>query len=373
MKDKVISPLSSSTISWLRFACAFLVVFLHAFGPPMEPGRAIIWNNGIYDTVRILISQGICQVAVPVFFLVSGYLFFVGLEDWNGTRYKEKLAKRVRSLVVPFLLWGVIAVAVELAVACYKGIEPIQWLSERGWVLTLWNNGRFHFNGATNLLGWSMYNEALPLDYPLWFIRELIVLNLLAPAIHWLLRKTNAVGLGILFILYLLNIWIPLEGFHAGGTFFYSLGAYLTIQGKDIAAETRKTVVPTGIISVFLLAGMTLTYQVYQPVYTGLCRVFTLTGSYTLIALAAIGMEKGWIQVRPLLTQSSFFIYAGHTLYVSAIARWLIGLAVPTTSQAGLALTYLFIAPLSVALLLGFFALFRFFLPKMSSVLTGGR
>jgi fucose 4-O-acetylase-like acetyltransferase len=233
----------------------------------------------VYDTVRILLSQGVCQIAVPVFFLISGYLFFVRLEEWTGTRYKEKMKRRVRNLVVPFLLWGLIALAVELAVACYKGASPVQWLSDRGWILPLWNNGRFHFNGARNILGWTMYNEALPLDYPLWFVRELIVLNLFAPAIHWWVRKTKAWGLAVLFLLYLFNIWIPLEGFHAGGTFFYSLGAYWRINRQDLTVRCRKWAVPAGIVSLLLLVGMVLTYQVHHPVYTGLCRVFTLTGS----------------------------------------------------------------------------------------------
>ena len=80
----MVTSLSSRTISWLRFACACLVVLLHAFGPPAAPGQAIVWSNGVYDTVRILLSQGVCQIAVPVFFLISGYLFFVRLEEWTG-------------------------------------------------------------------------------------------------------------------------------------------------------------------------------------------------------------------------------------------------------------------------------------------------
>lgn len=373
MNHKGISSLSSRTISWLRFACACLVVLLHAFGPPAAPGQAIVWSNGVYDTVRILLSQGVCQIAVPVFFLISGYLFFVRLEEWTGTRYKEKMKRRVRNLVVPFLLWGLIALAVELAVACYKGASPVQWLSDRGWILPLWNNGRFHFNGARNILGWTMYNEALPLDYPLWFVRELIVLNLFAPAIHWWVRKTKAWGLAVLFLLYLFNIWIPLEGFHAGGTFFYSLGAYWRINRQDLTVRCRKWAVPAGIVSLLLLVGMVLTYQVHHPVYTGLCRVFTLTGSVSAIAFAAIGLEKGRLQVHPFLTQSSFFVFAGHTLYVRAIACGLIGLLIPTSTQAGLTLTYLLTAPVCVAIILAVYALLKRLLPKMTSVLTGGR
>lgn len=365
--------LTSRSIEWLRFACAFLVVYLHAYGVPRIPGEPIVWSNGVYDSIQILVSQGICTVAVPIFFLISGYLFFFSLEQWKWATYRDKLKRRLRSLVLPFLLWGGIAVVIFLGVAIYQGEDPVKWLSDRGWCLTLWNNARFRFSGSKNLLGWTMYNTAMPLDYPLWFIRELIVLNLFAPLIHLWVRKTRAVGLGILFLLYITDIWIPLEGFSAQGTFYYSLGACLSVNRKDLTVLARKWTVPAAILSVPLLAGALFTYNLYPFANDVLTRFFTLTGTVTVLAGTASGLEKRWLRDHPLLSASSFFVYAAHTLYFNAAARWLTGRVVPTTSEAGLTVSYLLIPLLTVVLVVAVYALLKRWVPKTTALLTGGR
>lgn len=64
----------------------------------------------------------------------------------------------------------------------------------------------------------------------------LVVLCLFAPVIHWILRKTKGWVLALLYPLYMLDIWIPLEGFSAEGLLFFSLGAFLQMNGQDMTA-----------------------------------------------------------------------------------------------------------------------------------------
>ena len=102
--------MKSKTIEWLRFFCIGLIVLLHAVGMPLEGKDAISYQNGAFDTIRILFSEGICRVAVPIFFLVSGYLFFVKLEEWNTNIWIDKLKKRVKTLLIPYVLWNLITI-----------------------------------------------------------------------------------------------------------------------------------------------------------------------------------------------------------------------------------------------------------------------
>src|SRR5574344_205911 len=111
-KDKV----QSEVLDWLRFPLIILVVFVHCPGMPDLSSNDVLnvqlqclSQMDVYNYVRICLSYVLSSIAVPTFFLISGYYFFYGIEDWNIHVYKEKLRKRWRSLVVPYLLWNVIA------------------------------------------------------------------------------------------------------------------------------------------------------------------------------------------------------------------------------------------------------------------------
>lgn len=111
-----------STIEWLRFFCACAVVLLHNIGKPIEGTSFISYQNGAFDIIRIFFSRGICWVAVPIFFIISGYLFFSKLEEWNSDIYKNKIKRRVTSLMIPYLIWNLMPLLVVLSLQLIKSI-----------------------------------------------------------------------------------------------------------------------------------------------------------------------------------------------------------------------------------------------------------
>ena len=63
----------------LRFPLSILVVFVHSYGPDIDIAQ--LHANGFtgaafYDYVRIFFSVVIARSAVPIFFIISGYLFY---------------------------------------------------------------------------------------------------------------------------------------------------------------------------------------------------------------------------------------------------------------------------------------------------------
>jgi fucose 4-O-acetylase-like acetyltransferase len=60
--------------------------------------------------------------AIPIFFAISGYLLAVKSE--NGTKadwYPQALSKRVRSLLVPYLIWCTVYVLTVVPFAMIGG------------------------------------------------------------------------------------------------------------------------------------------------------------------------------------------------------------------------------------------------------------
>ena len=85
-------------VTFLSFALAVLIVLRHSIG------------IGIYDlprwlyVIELFIQQG-TDIIVPVFFAMSGFLFFTNLK-WKD--FPRKLKTRFHSLFIPFVLWNLI-------------------------------------------------------------------------------------------------------------------------------------------------------------------------------------------------------------------------------------------------------------------------
>ncbi len=64
--------------------------------------------------------------AVPLFFFMSGYLYFVGSADKGFTfqAWKKKSWNRVKSLVVPYIAWNLLILALFAGVQYLTGNSP---------------------------------------------------------------------------------------------------------------------------------------------------------------------------------------------------------------------------------------------------------
>jgi fucose 4-O-acetylase-like acetyltransferase len=107
---------TSTRIDMLRFPLIVGVVFIHCYQITMTMAQGSIGtahSAAWADSVRFFISQGVARVAVPLFFLISGYLFFQG--QWSWGKYGSKLRRRADTLLVPFLFWNVLALVLYSA------------------------------------------------------------------------------------------------------------------------------------------------------------------------------------------------------------------------------------------------------------------
>ena len=164
----------------LRFPMIVLVTFAHSYGR-VEEGFSLLmsdWNT--YEFLKLLVSQTLVKVAVPVFFIMSGYLFFANMPLWDWHAYAGKLRRRAASLLLPYVVWNVL-MALKLRVFSWR----IFWdyIGEAG-QQTDWF-GQHHLMTA-------------PLNMPLWFLRDLMVMALLAPVAYWSVRRLGFWLLGVL-------------------------------------------------------------------------------------------------------------------------------------------------------------------------------
>lgn len=93
---------SSAAISLCKIALMAGVVLIHSSVLAyLSPETATGWGAFLVT----FISEGLASACVPLFYFLSGYLFFARWTfTWNG--YKSKLRRRMWSLLVPYILWN---------------------------------------------------------------------------------------------------------------------------------------------------------------------------------------------------------------------------------------------------------------------------
>lgn len=149
-------------INVLKVVATFLVLYIH--------GANIYGYSGYNMPVYFRPLAAIANSAVPVFMTVSGYLLFRKKIEW-----KDNFIKKIWRLAVPFIIWSSIWVLFELA---GHFLIPDKFEDVLSWTPLQLLNG---------LLGIPFYSG--PLYSPLWYVRELFILSLLAPLFQRSIRK----------------------------------------------------------------------------------------------------------------------------------------------------------------------------------------
>lgn len=228
----------SSIITSVRFPLAVMVVYVHSFGEENVIISKIDWRSfsfeNLYDVIRVLVSGTISGIAVPSFFLISGYLFFQGLENWNWGIWRTKITRRIHTLMIPYLIWNVLRFlfnVLTMGALFIHGHRMEQfkvWLSENTDLFALW----------------AMPATGMPVHTPFWFIRDLIVLVVLSPLSYFFFKKKiiGQIVMGTLLILYVGHLLPTIPGFSISGLLFFNLGCWLAIgKGKYLMRSLSKS------------------------------------------------------------------------------------------------------------------------------------
>jgi hypothetical protein len=344
-------------IEAMRFPLIILVLFIHI--RPMAY-ITLAWHfsaMNIYNIVAEMISHNVGSIAVPCFFLFSGFFFFYKKEELDTSFYFNQWRKRVRTLLIPYFIWNVLYILIIL-------IKNITF-SHLGLVID--NGYQMVYNNSLYNLLWSM-----PVNYPMWFLRDLIVMSLLAPLFALLFKYTKVYGLLFLFLIYVLGFDSNIPGFSMTAILFFGAGVYMAIFKKNILAVCSKWRLFTTVVAVFLLC--ISTYCNGTSYHLQLSRLFIPFGIICMVNFINIIISNEKLK-RFLCSMSPtvFFIYAIHAIY---IINWLKGGLYRTSlanSGLGMIICYILIPFIVLFICLVLYYLLRTTAPRLLSVLVGGR
>lgn len=297
----------SEAIEALRFPLIVLVVFIHVLPQVYIPLDFTLTPNSIYLLVSELLSHNIGAIAVPCFFLISGYYFFVKMQKSSKRFYVNQVTKRIRTILLPFVLWNLIYVLVILSKNYVFNKVGLAFDIEYETVQS----------SSLYRLFWSG-----PVNYPLWYLRDLICMVLLAPMFYFFLRYLGVWGLLILMIWNLSDYTFGIPGFTTISFLYFGFGAYFAIYKKNIL-ETFLPYRQVIFIITLVLLGVS-TYLNGREYHLELLKIFTIFGVVSSILLTDLIIRYNDKVKRRLLKLSSvvFFVYVTHVIY---IINWMKG------------------------------------------------
>ena len=352
---------SSTRLRLLNFPLIIGVVYIHSYsvsikfaGVDLGPERV----NYLTDFVRILLSQGLARIAVPLFFLMSGYFFFLGF-SWSWRGVGQKIAARARTLLVPYLFWTILVVVINCLGQSIPAIRA--YFSGSGTMVV----DLTAYDLANVVLGLTRAPEA----YHFWFIRDLMLLMLLSPLIMQLLRHIALPFLGGVFFLWVTANW-PLYIPDAVGVLFFSLGSYLAIRGTSLFVFDRY-----GKWFAFAYLPILLADVIWYEAPFNIClhRCGIVFGLVAILSGSKLILANDRLKNCLLrLSGVSFFVYAAH-VPILGIVRILAFQHLPLNLPYMMLLVYLLLPLAVVAALVGVHAILGKLIPRALSFVTGGR
>ncbi len=338
----------SQKISRIQFVCSVLIVILHSnningYNLISDGTVASRFVLGVEEFISVL---GHC--AVPTFFTISAFLFF---RCFDLKSYKVKIHKRIKTLLVPYLIWNTI------------GVIFFAVLTNLPFVARHMNQGRVDLNPIDLIV-----DVVLSTYTPLWYVRNLMVYFVIAPIMYILVRKKSvgifSILIGILFNIFMrstyysLQNWLPMFMFGGWVATHYS---DLIVKSTPNTFKASRKYILFAFIALYLMTFVTGNDP--QIIYLYRC-ISPIAVWIAFDYFKPVDTVKWW-------QKFSFFIYCSHFFMVSSLQK--IALLLWGNGWVSAFIVYCLTPPI---VLLIIFAVARFMqkkLPKLWGVLNGGR
>lgn len=368
----MLSAFNSQKFRFWSFVSMFLLVFVHGYNlqisylqpwtVPGEPMTATAFTE-------YWLANGIFRFRIPMLFIISGYLFALS----DNKPYKERSAKRVKTLLYPYLIWS----AAGLLLTFVLEFFPYSRSVVAGTHMMQIDESRIllhQYHWYEVLARWLFF----PASYQLWFIRVLLIYNLAYPVLKWLVMHRT--GRWIFFSVAML-LWLATAGFiiiEGEGLLFFSLGIWIQKTGFNIDTP-NKWLKPGGWLIIFIVCSVAKTVLAFyppfapvEPVLLILHKIVVLSGLicawYGCDSVVKWCMSRQWFV---WLSAFSFMIYVLHAPLVVYATYAVFG---QISHWPGYRMITFIVLPLCLILMSVIFGAFlRRLLPKVYHFVTGGR
>ena len=342
----------------LSLISIIFVLYIHSRFQPNE-----IMGMAYYDKIQLFTSEMIGRCAVPLFYLISGYLFFMKVPD-GVKSIGRKIRKRIKSLLIPYFIGCV------FFVIFYSFIALLPWTSN---LINSSSSIMPLFQKPYSIILISIFYDGgtgYPCAFQLWFLRDLILIVATSPLWYLCLKHLKWGFVAVVFVLTYFDV--PHVPFYS--LFWFVLGGQLTKVKIEMGGNGRTKVAIFGLF-LFLIISI---IQLFFPdiINWSLLRIpIILLGIIGAWGLYDVVFGKDFSLSRhqwfATACQFTFFIYLFHEPTLNIVRKLIV--IVLGKNELGYLTSYL-ISPWIFTVCAVFVGLlFRKYLPRVYDVCTGGR
>ena len=214
---------TSNKLKNMALLCSVLVVGIHVRWPH-DDEFSLGWFGYHF------IKDGVARIAVPFFFVVSG--FFLARHFDEPGWWRREVGKRIRSLAIPFYLWSLIAVSVTIPFSIVADM-----IAHRPFGTSVASS----FPGIMPILALNLTRD--PILIPLWYVRCLFLFVMTSFIIKFFVCRIRFAWIVASFCLVLGFALAPEgggwhmvfdHGYSVKGLFYFSVGAWLVSCGVKL-------------------------------------------------------------------------------------------------------------------------------------------
>lgn len=296
-----ITEIQSKNLNIIKGIAVLMVVMIHCD----FRGRLQQDFSTSLDLYMQCLTREIVYNAVPLFFFISGFLFYLKEES-----LLIKWKKRINSLLIPYVLWCSFYFVFLFVTQRFLGLE--NYFSGDKLKLV----ADFEIIDYLRMF-WDI-RDGGPILAPLWFLRNLILLCLLAPIFRFFTHKLKAFFLLLLLINYLVLHWhfIVLSD---SNMFFFGLGIYLCNTEIKLCYLDRLKLKYIFTIWIVLIVGVMVAYCKEFSIYNILHRLFMIIDCIFVYSIVDKLSHKYDCKLLLKISAASFFIYLAHEPWISYI------------------------------------------------------
>ena len=352
MHHNIFEQRLSNAINWLRFPLIFFIILLHCYSVVKIEGA----SSNIFFRIVYLPALWLGETGVPGFFFISGILFYSSKKS-----YLQKLHSRIKTLLVPYLVWNTLFIVIYL-LAYFIGYpqdingKNIGAYNLSDYLRLFWDRGSFDNGNFT------------PILCPLWYIRNLLIMSILSPLFYYIVKFGREI-----FLFVVIGWWLTTydNAFIPQTILFFCLGAYFPLMGKNVLYCFNHHKIALIMLTIILAIADIVSHVFYPtPFNLQIHRFALLFNIPTLFLLADYCSRRGL--TNSLLPKAAFIVFCTHYPIVIVLRKTSIMFFYSSSATVHV-LLYITSILVTTILCLCIYKLLDNYFPKLKTILSGNR
>lgn len=335
----------SRKVTIVSFVLSVFVMYIHAIN--------LSSPSTLVHALNQILSETFGRVAVPFFFLQSGYwMFRYDIFETKSDILKRKLRKKVTSLGVPYLLWNTFGLIFFLIVTRLPGM-PFNL-----------------YDGQIVGITWKNIFEGIFLHkfyFPFWFMKNLIVLTIITPILVKVLRNKYMTYVTIIILLILSMMGINTPICQTNSILLFMIGGMLSVYHREYWENPNKNSLETIFYIVLFVISAVLKWLAIpfaSAIFAVVSPILFWKSCDLLGQMKVFDHEPFWF------CKQSFFIYSAHIFPVQGVSSLLYRVS---SKGAWIAFSYIVNPIIVLALLYVAARILAQRFPKVYGLLCGNR